>query len=212
VDDFPPGQVHDDEAVQDLEPQDDDGEEIARPGLMEMVEDQGVRGSTVWMIDICCLSDILFGMSAHAETLTDFLRQPKPILKKLAKEDVVLRRRGDVALRLSLDTRASAVSSGTEIAASLLADLVSVPHVPEFLARLLADRFPWTKFLSQKDQQEFLGEFIETVRACASVGTSAALDDVIAAWKSTATICSDPKLAAELKRSLPGTNSKVPRP
>ncbi|HEX7500338.1 MAG TPA: hypothetical protein VF524_08530 [Polyangia bacterium] len=57
-------------------------------------------------------------MSAHGDTLTDFLRQPRPILKKLAKEDVVLRRRGEVALRLSLETRASASSSGTEIAAS----------------------------------------------------------------------------------------------
>ena len=45
---------------------------------------------------------MLTGMSAHAETLTDFLRHPKPILKKLAREDVVLHRRGDVALRLFL--------------------------------------------------------------------------------------------------------------
>jgi hypothetical protein len=37
VDDLPSGQVHDDEAVEDLEAQGDDGEEITRPGLMEMV-------------------------------------------------------------------------------------------------------------------------------------------------------------------------------
>jgi hypothetical protein len=44
VDDFPTGQVHDHEAVQDLEPQGDDGEKVARPGLMEMVADKGGPG------------------------------------------------------------------------------------------------------------------------------------------------------------------------
>lgn len=164
------------------------------------------------LIDICFLSDILTGMSAHVETLTDFLRQPKPILKKLARQDVVLRRRGEVALRLSLETRASACSSGTEIAASLLADLVNVPQVPDSLASLLAARFPWMKFLSKDAKQVFVHEFIETVQACASVGNSAALDEVIHAWKSTAAIYADPKLAADLSRSLPGTQAKVPRP
>ncbi len=166
----------------------------------------------VWAPDICCLSDMLMNMSAHAETLTDFLRQPKPILKKLAREDVVLRRRGEASLRLSLDTRAAASSTGTEIAASLLADLVNVPEVPDSLARLLASRFPWMRFLAKDAKQAFVHEFIETVQACASVGNSAALDEVIAAWKSTAAIYADPKLAAELKRPLPATNTKVPRP
>jgi len=36
-------------------------------------------------VDICDLSDKLTCMSAHAETLTDFLRQPKSILKKLGQ-------------------------------------------------------------------------------------------------------------------------------
>jgi hypothetical protein len=151
-------------------------------------------------------------MSARVETLTDFLRQPKPILKKLAKEDVVLRRRGEVALRLSLDTRASASFSGIELAASLLAGLVDVPQVPDSLASLLASRFPWMKFLTVEAKREFVREFIDTLRACASVGNSAALVEVVCAWKSTAAIHADPKLAADLKRSLPGTHTKVSRP
>jgi hypothetical protein len=80
--------------------------------------------------------------SAKMETLTDFLRRPTPILKKLAKEDVVLRRRGEVAVRLSPETRASASSAGIEVAASLLADLVKLPQVPDSLMALLAARFP----------------------------------------------------------------------
>jgi hypothetical protein len=45
VQDLPVGQVDDDEAVQDLESQGDDGEEVARPGLMEMVAKK--RGPTL---------------------------------------------------------------------------------------------------------------------------------------------------------------------
>jgi hypothetical protein len=40
VDDFPTGQVDDDEAVEDLEPQRDDGQEVAGPSLVEMVADK----------------------------------------------------------------------------------------------------------------------------------------------------------------------------
>jgi hypothetical protein len=47
VDDFPAGQVHDHEAVQDLEPQGDDGQEVARPGLMEMIADKCGPGLAV---------------------------------------------------------------------------------------------------------------------------------------------------------------------
>jgi hypothetical protein len=43
-------------------------------------------------------------------------------------------------------------------------------------------------------------------------GNSAALDEVVHAWRSTAAVYSDPKLAADLKRSLPGTHTKVSRP
>jgi hypothetical protein len=38
------------------------------------------------------------------------------------------------------------------------------------------------------------------------------LDELIHAWKSTAAIHSDPKLAAALKRPVSGTGTKVPRP
>jgi len=150
-------------------------------------------------------------MDASSDTLTDFLRHPTPILKKLAKEDVILRRRGDVALRLSLDSRATASATGTEIAASLLAGLLALPKIPDSLAGLLATRFPWMTFLPKDEKQAFVREFIATLNACASVGNGAALDEVIAAWKSTAAIHSDPKLAADLKRPLPGTPTKVRR-
>jgi len=69
---------------------------------------------------------------------------------------------------------------------------VDLPQIPDSLASLLAARFPWMKFLAKDAKQEFVHEFIDTVRACASVGNSAALDEVVHAWKSTAAIYSDP--------------------
>jgi hypothetical protein len=45
VNDFPPVQVQNHEAVADLESQGDDGEEVARPGLVEMVAQK--RGPTL---------------------------------------------------------------------------------------------------------------------------------------------------------------------
>jgi hypothetical protein len=43
-------------------------------------------------------------------------------------------------------------------------------------------------------------------------GIPSSLDEVIHTWKSTAAIYADPKLAADLSRSLLGTWAKVPRP
>jgi hypothetical protein len=62
-------------------------------------------------------------------------------------------------------------------------------------------------FLPAKDKKAFVHEFVETVQVCASLGNSATSDETIHAWKSTAAIHSDPKLAAELKRPLSVTSA-----
>jgi hypothetical protein len=153
-------------------------------------------------------------MNVHAETLTEFLRKPNEVLKEVDKHDVVLRRTGGKpAVRLSLESRASAVSAGIELATHLLADaFAAVPEVPIKLAQLLERRFPWTRFLPTDDRLAFAREFVETLQACASVGSSARLEEMVRDWKATAAIHADPVLAAELKRTLPGTSRRVPPP
>jgi hypothetical protein len=153
--------------------------------------------------------------SAHAETLTEFLRKPNQVLKKVEKHDVVLKRTsGKPSIRLSLESRASASDAGSELAALLLADaLAAAPEImPDKLAAVLETRFPWVRLLPADDRLTFTREFVDTLAACVSVGTSARLHELIGDWKATASIHADPALVAALKRPLRGTSIPVPRP
>jgi hypothetical protein len=153
--------------------------------------------------------------SAHAETLTEFLRRPNQVLKKVEKHDIVLKRTsGKPSIRLSLESRASASSTGSELAALLLSDAVAAaPEImPNRLAVVLETRFPWMRLLPPEDRLAFTREFVDTLAACVSVGTSARLHELIGDWKATAAIHADPALVAELKRPLQGTSIRVPRP
>ena len=153
-------------------------------------------------------------MSTNAATLTEFLRRPKQVLLRVDKQDVVLvRRGGKPAIRLSLESRALAASSGIEIAADLLADAVlAVPEVPDRLAELLKRRFPWVRLLPLDARVTFVREFVETLQACASVRNPSCLDELLGDWKATAAVYADSALAAELHRPLPGTSVRVHRP
>jgi hypothetical protein len=147
------------------------------------------------------------------ETVTDFLRHTKKVLKRVDKEDVVLSRRGKAPIRISLETRNTSDLTGLGLAADVLAAaLAAVPEVPARLSVILAQRFPWSRFLPEPERERFAREFVETMQACVAIGKSARLDELVRSWKSTAEIYADPVLAADLKRPLPGTGRKVARP
>jgi len=152
--------------------------------------------------------------AAHAQTLTEFLRKPNQVLKKVDKHDVVLKRTGGKpSIRLSLESRVTASSAGSELAAHLLADaMTALPEIPDKLVPLLEHRFPWVRLLPADDRLAFAREFVETLQACVSVGSAAPLDQMIGDWKATATAYADPTLVARLKRPLPGSSTRVPRP
>jgi hypothetical protein len=146
------------------------------------------------------------------ETLTDFLRDAKTVLKRVDKEDVVLSRRGKAPIRISLETRNTSAATALGLAADVLAALVNVPQVPARLPAVLEQRFPWVRFLPEHERERFAREFVETLQACASIGRPGPLDALVTSWKSTATIHADPALAADLKRPLPSGGRKVSRP
>lgn len=160
-------------------------------------------------------------MRASTGTLTDFLHRPARVLKRVDKEDVALRRRGKPDIRISLETRrasasaaSAAVLARTEEAASILAAaLATVSELPPRLPELLAQRYPWIRFLPEEARQGFVREYVETLQACASIGNVARLDELLHSWKATAEIHADPALHAELTRPLPtSTGARVPRP
>jgi hypothetical protein len=147
------------------------------------------------------------------ETVTDFLRQTKKVLKRVDKEDVVLSRRGKAAIRISLETRNASNETGLELAADVLAAAVAaIPEIPDRLPEILTRRFPWIRFLPEREQRRFAREFVETLHACASIGKTARLAELVHSWKSTAQIYADPTLASDLKRPLVATGRKVTRP
>ena len=164
---------------------------------------------------ICFLSDII--QNIFATTITDFLRKPKLVLKRVSSEDVVLRRRGKNVVRLVAESRASNNSESADLTGYLLSQLIDGagegPAMTQRLAGLLQKRFAWVKFLPESARGEFTHEFVETLRACVSVGKSSRLDEVVCSWKSTAEIYADPQLAAELKRPLSSSEGRrIARP
>jgi hypothetical protein len=77
----------------------------------------------------------------------------------------------------------------------------------------LPEVFPWVRFLTPEGVRAFLVELVETVRACADLDNMAALEPVIAAWKDTAEIRSDPELLKAATATLDGTDyGPVPAP
>jgi hypothetical protein len=155
------------------------------------------------------------------ETLTDFLHRPARVLKKVGKEDVVLRRRGKPSIRLSLETRqastaaaSAAVLARAEEAASILsAALDVVSELPGRLPELLARRYAWIRFLPADGRATFAREYVETLQACASIGNTARLDEMLCAWKATAEIYADPALFAKLTGPLTASRGRrVTRP
>jgi hypothetical protein len=150
-------------------------------------------------------------------SITDFLRKPKPVLKKVSSEDVVLRRRGKDAVCLMAPERAGSASEGGYLAADLLANLVMSAGRGQIsprkvLGTLLEKRYPWMRFLPSSGRENFVHEIIKTLQAFLSIGKPAQLDEVVCSWKSTALIYSDPALAAELRRPLSGETRRLPRP
>ncbi len=148
------------------------------------------------------------------ESWSDFIREPTRALSHLERgEDVILRRRDGEPLRLTLKSRSEAASLGTEIAARVLADaLPTIDSIERIVADSLSERLPWLRLLPPDALGAFLREFAETLEACASVGNMGRLAEVLGDWKATASIYADPDLAADLKRPLPGTSTRVPRP
>jgi hypothetical protein len=155
------------------------------------------------------------------DTLTDFLHRPARVLKKVGKEDVVLRRRGKPSIRLSLETRqvstaaaSAAVLARAEEAASILsAALDGISELAARLPELLARRYAWIRFLPADGRSTFAREYVETLQACASIGNTARLDEMLCAWKATAEIYAVPTLLAKLTGPLPARRGKrVPRP
>ena len=97
-----------------------------------------------------------------------------------------LTRRGAEALRLSKDPDTSQEHEMVGALAQLVAATLDNDHAAERLAETLQEPFPWMEFLDGPARAEFVGDFLHTAHACASVGRFDRLGIEVASWQETA--------------------------
>jgi len=140
---------------------------------------------------------------------SQLIQQPKATMAKLEsspRRRLRLDRRDGEDLILESASRAEAEDEALSMASRLFFFLVKNDEGARLLLLSLADVFPWVRFLPQDDVRAFLVELVETLRAAASVSNLAAVDPVVAAWKATAEIHSDPELLNAATAPLDGTD------
>jgi hypothetical protein len=140
---------------------------------------------------------------------SQLIQQPKATMAKLEsspRRRLRLDRRDGEDLILESASRAEAEDEALSMASRLFFSLVKNDEGARVLLLSLADVFPWVRFLPQDDVRGFLVELVETLRAAASVGNVAAVEPVVAAWKATAEIHSDPELLKAATAALDGTD------
>lgn len=128
----------------------------------------------------------------------------------MKRGDVVLKRRDGEALRLSRDVSERSQRDALAAVARLLTPLLSGEPRKEIETTALA-QLPWISFLPKDDRHLFVSELLTQFKSCADLGDFASLARLVDEWKNTAMVFAD-GLGDELKRPLPGTSVRVPRP
>jgi Family of unknown function (DUF6247) len=143
-------------------------------------------------------------------TFTDFLRNPNSVTRRLEEGDVILHRRGDADLRLSVASRASADGRVLELLSRIIAGLLR----DQTARRSVTEASPvaWVQFLPASARERFYAELFECVEGAAEIGTLAPVARVLDEWQATAAIYADPDLAERLRAPLPGDGGVVARP
>jgi hypothetical protein len=140
---------------------------------------------------------------------SQLIQQPKATMAKLERSPrrrLRLDRRDGEDVILESAARAEAEDEALNVASQLFFSLVRHDDGARVLLDSLGDVFPWVRFLPGDAVGEFLTELVETLRAAASVGNAAAMQPVVAAWKATAEIYSDPELLTAATAPLDGTD------
>jgi hypothetical protein len=138
---------------------------------------------------------------------SDLLRHPKQVTEDLENSDVLLRRRDEPDVRLSLADRDTGRASAFVALGRTLRNLAV--HNPKPLAEALAEAFPWLEFLPARDRQVFVDEFSRVIAASTELDNYAALSQVLGEWRATAEVHADPRLARRLRRPLQAEGAAV---
>ncbi|MFF2508399.1 hypothetical protein ACFVTY_34310 [Streptomyces sp. NPDC058067] len=126
---------------------------------------------------------------------------------------LLLHRRDGEDLVLTTAARAEQDQTVVSAATRMLAAMARRgPGSMELLLDVLTDAFPWVRFLPEPDVHAFAVELVDTMRAADSVGNSASVALMLAAWQHTAEVYSDPELLEALTREHGEDYGTVPDP
>jgi hypothetical protein len=101
---------------------------------------------------------------------------------------------------------------GAGAIAQLLRNLTVHVGVSEAVPAM-AEAFPWTRYLSEQGQTEFLSELVVVLAACSELDTLVPFTQMLAEWKDTAAIRADPELHARLRTPVDAPDNRlVPQP
>lgn len=139
-----------------------------------------------------------------------FLRDPRRIIADLKRGDVLLRRRGRPALRLSQAERDEDRAAAFTALARLLRRLAVAD--PAAMHDALVEAFPWATFLPESDQTEFATELGRILLASGELDTFASAAQAIREWRATAEVHADPSLARSLRETLEAAGGRVTAP
>lgn len=148
-------------------------------------------------------------MTTTEVPFSDLVRHPVDTVAKLEESPrrrIRLDRRDGDDLILESAEHAEAEDEALSMASRLFFSLVKNDEGARALLLSLPDVFPWVQFLPTEGVRGFLVELVNTMRACSDVGNAAALEPVVAAWRHTAEVYSDPELLKAATVPLDGTD------
>lgn len=133
-------------------------------------------------------------------SFSDLLRHPNDVVADLDSSDVLLRRRDEPDLRLTLADRDTERSDVFRVLAFSFRSLAI--HSPGALEMAVLDSFGWSEFLPVKERRLFLEEFSRALVASADIDTYELLAQLVREWRATAEVYAQPGLAKRLRRSV----------
>jgi hypothetical protein len=143
-------------------------------------------------------------------TFTEFLRNPNLVTDQLREGDVILHRRNEEDLRLTVESRVSATEESLGIMGRVFTDALADKAIRSRLTQRVA--LPWLKFLPKRARESFYTDLFECAEAVAQLGTIAPLARLIDEWRATAAVYADPDLASRLTQPLDEDQGTVRRP
>lgn len=141
-------------------------------------------------------------------TLSDLLNKPKATLARLAgSRRLVLHRRDAEDLVITTAERAAADNAVIRDTTRLFREMIRKdPMVMALAVQVLPAVFPWVRHLPEDAWPEFAAEWLEALSAAGELDNGAAVEGIVAGWRSTAEVYADPELFAILTREHDGTD------